>query len=99
MGLITVLLAGSRDDADREFKSFALMDTHDPYNIRVFIQSIGLAVVNFPVVYLVDIPDKVKDPAQSHFIERSRLSQKKLKICAPLFPAREGPAPLFVSCL
>ena len=99
MSLIAVLFAGSCDNADREFKTFALVNAHDPDNIGIFIQSIGFAIVDFSVVDLVNVSDEVEEPAKTHGIEGSRLSQKQLKIRAPLLPSGQRPAPLFIARL
>ena len=96
---VTVILGCACDKTDREFQSFALMDTHDPYDIGIFIKDIGLAVVHFSVVDLVDVANKIKESAQRHTVEGRCLSQEQLQIRRPLLSAGHCPAPLLVSGL
>ena len=99
MELETVLLGCTCHDADRELKSLTLVDAHDPDDVRVLVEYVGLPVIHFPVVDLIDIAHEIEEPAKAHGIEGGRLGQKELKIRRSLLSAGQRPAVLLVPCL
>ena len=72
--------------AHRKLQPLALVDAHDPDNIRVFVEGIGLSVVDLLAMQSVNISEELKQSRKVGFGKSVRLALQKPEVGASLGP-------------
>ena len=72
---------------NRKFQTFTLMNTHDPYRIRLFIHDPGFSVINVIFFQLFDIPHKMKQSFVACSFKRLCFFHQHLYVCGSLHSA------------
>ena len=80
--------AHAREEHNREFQSFTLVNTHDTHRVCALPVNIHLAEIDFILLKLLDITDKVEQSTVTRRLKFHRLFHQHLQICPPLYAAR-----------
>ena len=64
----------------RKFQTLALMNAHNPHNIRIFIQGIRLAIIHLIFFQLLHVTHKVKQSKIACLLKVGSLGQKHFHI-------------------
>ena len=80
--------AHAREEHNREFQSFTLVNTHDTHRICALPVNIHLAEIDFILLKLLDITDKVEQSTVTRRLKFHRLFHQHLQICPPLHTTR-----------
>ena len=85
--------AHAREEHNREFQSFTLVNTHDTHRVCALPVNIHLAEIDFILLKLLDITDKVEQSTVTRRLKFHRLFHQHLQICPPLYAARHRDNP------
>ena len=80
--------AHAREEYNREFQSFTLVNTHDTHRVCALPVNIHLAEIDFILLKLLDITDKVEQSTVTRRLKFHRLFHQHLQICPPLHTTR-----------
>ena len=86
-------LPHSRGKYHGELKSLALVNTHDPHCVGLFVQNSRLSVVHVIFLQLLDIADEIKQPLIARPLEGCRFLREHLHIRRALSASRHGRNP------
>ena len=80
--------AHAREEHNREFQSFTLVNTHDTHRICALPVNIHLAEIDFILLKLLDITDKVEQSTVTRRLKFHRLFHEHFQIGPPLHTTR-----------